>query len=86
MAKKIINDPMFKLAKLYHETFSSAAGVKVLHDLRSIFYDRSSHVPGDVFSTAVKVGQTEVVLYIKDMLDLVEHPEVFISAEDAEEF
>lgn len=86
MAKKIINDPSYKLAKLYSETFGSSAGEKVLADLRRLFYDRSSNVPNDMFGTAVLVGQTEVVLYIKGMLDLVERPEVFTSAEDAEEF
>ena len=83
--KRIPNDPAYKMAKLYDETFSSAAGQKVLADLRNLFYDRSSNT-GDPHGTAVKVGHTEVVLHIKSMLDLVKRPEVFTSAEEAEEF
>lgn len=86
MTKKIITDPAYKMARLYHETFASASGQKVLADLRSLFYDRSSHVPGDPHGTSVKVGHTEVVLHIKSMMDLAGRPEAFTSAEDAEEF
>ena len=86
MAKKIITDPTYKMAKLYSETFGSSAGERVLADLRRLFYDRSSHVPGDVHGTLVRVGHQEVVLHIRDMLDLVERPEVFTSAEESEEF
>ena len=85
MAKKVITDPAYKMARLYSEIFGSAAGQKVLHDLRVLFYDRSSHVPNDVFGTAVKVGQTEVVLHIRSMLDLADHPEAFTSTEEVEE-
>lgn len=86
MAKKIITDPQYKIAKLYEEVFSSAAGERVLADLRRLFYDQSPHIPGDVYGTLIQVGCQEVVRHIKNMLNLAEHPEIFTSAENVEEF
>lgn len=51
--------------KVYHSLFqTSGEGQQVLVELQNMFELRSSHVPGDPYTTAFNEGQRSVMLYI----------------------
>lgn len=54
----------------YQRLFNSPDGEFVLNHLKSIFYDRTSIVPGDPYATHAKEGAREVILYIKQTIEL----------------
>lgn len=67
----------YKRVLYYFETFSSEPGMAVLKDMRSIYYDRQSYVPGDPDQTAFREGQRSVVFEILSALKSSKHPEIF---------
>lgn len=51
--------------KVYHSLFqASGEGQRVLVELQNRFELRSSHVPGDPYTTAFNEGQRSVMLFI----------------------
>ena len=62
-------EPHEKLAQAYQQCFTSEAGKLVLDDLRKAFARRSSHAPGDPYTTAFHEGQRDVYLRVMAFLD-----------------
>lgn len=52
------------------EILISDAGKGVLDVLESEFADRTSHVPGDPYTSAFNEGQRSVVLFLKDLVEV----------------
>lgn len=59
----------------YGRTFGSVIGGRVLDDLRKMFGNRQSHVPGDPYETAFRDGQRSVYLYLLTKIELAQNPE-----------
>ena len=57
---------------LYREAFKEERQ-KVLEELTSLFYDRSSYTKGDPYETAFNEGQRSVILFILQKLSQVEN-------------
>lgn len=55
----------------FYRLFSSSEGEKVLKHLEEVFYDTSSIVPGDPYATHAKAGAREVLIYIKQKINLM---------------
>jgi len=58
-----------RLKDLYKTVFKGA-GKEIFEDLEKTFSDRSSIVPGDPYATHAREGSREVVLYIKNMMEV----------------
>lgn len=54
---------------VYRRLFRSPDGIVVLNDLKEAFYQKLN-VPGDPFQTHVRVGNHEVLQYIKDIMEI----------------
>ena len=62
-------EPHEKLAQDYVNAFTSESGKRVLDDLRKSFGRRSSHAPGDPYTTAYNEGRRDVYLRIMTLID-----------------
>ena len=54
---------------LYNRVFKSPDGMKVLQDLKEMFVERRSFVPGDPYETHLRVGHVEVLQYIIEIME-----------------
>jgi hypothetical protein len=57
--EKKLSDPK-RIAQAYAAFFNSEDGDIIMEDLRRSFGSRSSHVPGDPYTTAYREGQRNV--------------------------
>lgn len=60
-----------KKVACYKRLFKTPDGKKVLDDLTAAF-DQKLNVPGDPFETHVRVGNHEVLQYIKQIMEVEE--------------
>jgi len=67
MAKDQDND-LKQLKQQYKITFSSKEGEKVLADLTSAYYHRSSFIKNDPYETSYREGQRSVLIRIINLL------------------
>ena len=58
-----------KKVACYQRVFKSPDGKKVLDDLNAAF-TQALNVPGDPFATPVRVGNNEVLQYIKEIMEV----------------
>jgi hypothetical protein len=58
-----------KKVSAYKRLFSSPDGIVVMKDLEAAF-DQALNVPGDSHATHVRVGNYEVLQYIKQILEI----------------
>ena len=64
-------------ARDYHSIFTSETGKAVLNDLKkSCFFNRTSHVPGDPYSSAFREGMREVILRIEIVIEYAKNPDL----------
>jgi len=52
----------------YQTTFDTKEGKRVLADLQSAYYHRSSHTKGDPYETAFREGQRNVIIRIINLI------------------
>ena len=69
-----LNKEQKKLGSNYSSTFTTPYGAEVLEDLKKVFYNCSSFVKSEPYSTAFLEGQRHVVLYIMGKMLLKEAP------------
>ena len=58
-----------KKVACYQRVFKTPDGKKVLEDLKAAF-EQELNVPGDPFQTHVRVGNYEVIQYIKQIMEV----------------
>jgi hypothetical protein len=80
--KSVPDNKEYKRVLPYFETFSSESGKAVLKDMRKMYFDRQSYVPGDQYATAFLEGQRSVVADILSFLSQSKHPEIFEESPD----
>ena len=70
-----INDEDMILAQL----FKSALGQRTLQYLEAIFFNNSTFVQGDMYLTAYKIGQQDVMGFIQETMKEVERAGTIIT-------
>lgn len=74
MKKKLqLNPEQLKIVNAYQEIFKTEFGKVVLKDLE-VSFDRDVFVKGDPYETHLRIGRRDVVLRIKEMINMEFEP------------